>query len=251
MGSLLRHKQAPTAVMTKGVWFRPDDELLFLFHLVRNRGLGGTRRAVAHSPHLLERLNLLRAGAFYSPDMPPLAEPETLPVAAARAGDPAAWGVLFQRYQLPLYAYIFEFVRHEQTGLDLVQETFIRAVRHVGGLRDDAKFGGWLFGIAHQQCVQHWRKAGREKIFTGDYPDQPDDETPDPGELLIREEQTEQFRRLLAQLPLPQRAVLTLYFLEDFSIDEIARITGAPAGTVKSRMHHAKRTLKKLLEEQS
>ncbi|MGA2870876.1 MAG: hypothetical protein ABSF34_17155, partial [Verrucomicrobiota bacterium] len=61
-----------------------------------------------------------------------VAEPEQLPVPQARAGDPAAWDALFRRYQLPLYVYVFELTREEQTGLDLVQETFIAAVKHIG-----------------------------------------------------------------------------------------------------------------------
>jgi len=54
---------------------------------------------------------------------------------------------------------------------------------------------------------------------------------------------------LLNQLPLSQRAVLLLHFVEDFSLEEIARITEAPIGTVKSRLHYAKRSLRKLMEE--
>src|SRR4029078_9213588 len=94
-----------------------------------------------------------------------VAEREQLPVAQARAGEPAAWDTLFKRYQLPLYVYIFELVRDEQTSLDLVQETFINAVRHLGSLREDAKFGSWLFGIAHQKCIQQWRKKSREQSW--------------------------------------------------------------------------------------
>ena len=94
-----------------------------------------------------------------------VAEREQLPVQLARDGKPEAWDVLFRRYQLPLYVYVFELVHHEQTSLDLVQETFIAAVRHIGGLRDDAKFGSWLFGIAHQKCIQRWRKQNREEIL--------------------------------------------------------------------------------------
>jgi hypothetical protein len=56
-----------------------------------------------------------------------VAENEQLPVPQARAGDPAAWDALFRRYQLPLYAYIFELVRDEQTSLDLAQVNFNRA----------------------------------------------------------------------------------------------------------------------------
>src|SRR6266542_158641 len=92
-----------------------------------------------------------------------VAEPEQLPVLQARAGEPAAWDALFRRYQLPLYVYVFELVHDEQVSLDIVQETFINAVRHIAGLREDHKFGGWLFGIAHQKCVQRWRRQTREE----------------------------------------------------------------------------------------
>src|SRR5579859_4580218 len=98
-------------------------------------------------------------------------EREQLPVWEARAGDPDAWQTLFKRYQLPLYVYVFELVRHEQTSLDIVQETFINAARHIGSLRDDDKFGSWLFSIAHQRCVQHWRKQRPQQI-----PLEPDDD---------------------------------------------------------------------------
>jgi len=183
--------------------------------------------------------------------MPHVAEPEHLPVAAARAGDRAAWRVLFQRYQLPLYAYVFAIVRNEQASLDIVQEAFIRAVRHLGGLREDGKFGGWLFGIAHQQCISHWRRTGRENFFDDNFVDEPVDDGPGPAEALLQVEQAAEFRERIAQLPPAQRAVLILFYLEDFSLEEIARVTGAPVGTVKSRMHHAKRAMKKLYEERT
>src|ERR1039457_4274876 len=128
--------------------------------------------------------------------MPEVADIEQLPVAQARAGEPAAWGALFRRYQLPLYVYVFELVRDEQAGLDIVQETFIAAVRHGGGLREDNKFGSWLFGIAHQKCVQRCRKR------------------------------------------------------KEIPLDDIPATTETPLGTVKSRLHYAKISLRKLLEEQ-
>jgi RNA polymerase sigma-70 factor (ECF subfamily) len=178
-----------------------------------------------------------------------VAEREQLPVQQARDGKPEAWDILFRRYQLPLYVYVFELVHHEQTSLDLVQETFIAAVRHIDGLRDDGKFGSWLFGIAHQKCLQRWRKQNREEVLLDELPESPDEFEDGPDDLLIRQEQETEFMQLLNQLPLPQRSVLLLHFVEDFSIEEIAGITGTNPGTVKSRMHYAKRALKKLLEE--
>jgi RNA polymerase sigma-70 factor, ECF subfamily len=180
-----------------------------------------------------------------------VAEIEQLPVLQARAGDAAAWDALFRRYQLPLYVYVFELVRDEQRSLDIVQETFISAVRHIGTLRDDGKFGSWLFGIAHQKCIQRWRKHAREEMLRDEFAHAPTEFEPAPDELLIREEQEAEFMRLLNQMPPPQRSVLLLHFVEDFSLDEIAGITGAAIGTVKSRLHYAKKSLRKLLEEKS
>jgi RNA polymerase sigma-70 factor (ECF subfamily) len=178
-----------------------------------------------------------------------VAEPEQLPVPQAKAGDPAAWDALFRRYQLPLYVYVFELVHDEQTSLDLVQETFIAAVRHVGSLREDAKFGSWLFGIAHQKCIQRWRKQDRDELLRDEIAAGPDEFENSPDDLLIRQEQEAEFMNLLNQLPLPQRSVLLLHFVEDFSLEEIAGITGTPIGTVKSRLHYAKRALRKILEK--
>jgi RNA polymerase sigma-70 factor (ECF subfamily) len=178
-----------------------------------------------------------------------VAEHEQLPVPQARAGEPAAWDVLFRRYQLPLYVYVFELVRNEQTSLDIVQETFIAAARHLGGLRDDGKFGSWLFGIAHQKVIQLWRKHSGKEVLLDEIADAPGEFESGPDDLLIRREQETEFMNLLNQLPLPQRSVLLLHFVEDFSLEEIARITETQLGTVKSRIHYAKKSLRKLLEE--
>ena len=174
---------------------------------------------------------------------------EQLPVRAARAGSPDAWNILFQRYQLPLYTYAFELVRDEQAALDVVQETFINAVRHLAGLREDAKFGSWLFGIAHQKCIQRWRKHAREEALRQEVASLPAETDDGPLDLLIRQEQEAEFMNVLAKLPETQRSVLLLHFIEEFSLDEIAEITGAQLGTVKSRMHYAKKALRKLLED--
>jgi RNA polymerase sigma-70 factor (ECF subfamily) len=130
-----------------------------------------------------------------------------------------------------------------------VQETFIAAIRHIGSLRDDEKFGSWLFGIAHQKCIQRWRKQNRDELLRGEIAEAPHEFDDGPDDLLIRREQETEFMNLLNQLPLPQRSVLLLHFIEDFSLEEIAGITETQLGTVKSRLHYAKKALRELLEE--
>lgn len=184
--------------------------------------------------------------------MPPLLPhspaPESLPVAAARAGDPAAWAVLLQRYQLPLYTYTQELLHHETAALDLVQDTFVTAHHHLPALRENARFGSWLFGIAHQKIVQHWRRSGRQEPLDADaLAATPDEATPDPRDRILRAEQGTALLALVDELPAPQRAVLVLHLLEEFSLQEIVAITGSPLGTVKSRLHHARRALRERL----
>ena len=176
---------------------------------------------------------------------------EQLPVAAARAGDSDAWAALFRRYQLPLYVYVVELVHNEQTALDVVQETFINATRYIRSLREDAKFGSWIFSIAHQKCQQHWRKPRRDEVPPDDVELELGADETAPFDLLIRREQEEEFMSLLNQLSEAHRSVVLLHFLEEFPLDEIARITGVSVGTVKSRLHYAKRTLRQLLTSKS
>lgn len=175
-------------------------------------------------------------------------------VQAARNGVRDAWDGLFRRYQLPLFTYVRELVRDREASLDIIQETFINASRHLDSLRDDAKFGSWLFGIARQKCIHHWRQTGRDdRVF--DSTTQPEEwhgsNGENPGAFLVQREREDEFVAALEQLPVIQREAVTLHFLEEFPLDEIATLTGVPVGTVKSRLHYAKKQLRELLEEKS
>lgn len=178
-----------------------------------------------------------------------MAFPETDLLSAARRQDPAAWDTLLRRHQLPLYSYAAELLRDPTAALDIVQETFAAAVRHVRTLRDDARFASWLFGIAHQKCIQHWRRTRRaDAVFApadlDHEEDWPDVNALDPRDQLMRREEADAFFALIEQLSLPQRSALLLHVVEDFSLEEIASISAVPVGTIKSRLHHAKRALR-------
>ncbi|MES2694141.1 MAG: RNA polymerase sigma factor [Verrucomicrobiota bacterium] len=180
--------------------------------------------------------------------------PDSNLVNAARRHAPAAWDTLLKRHQLPLFTYAVELLRDRQAALDVVQETFASAVRHIEGLRDDDRFASWLFGIAHQKCVQHWRRLRRDDQVFAPSSDEasvdalPDSEALDSRALLLRREQAEEFFALMEKLPPAHRSALLLHVVEEFSLEEIATITGVPLGTVKSRLHHAKRALRHLVE---
>ncbi|MGO8701524.1 MAG: RNA polymerase sigma factor [Limisphaerales bacterium] len=176
---------------------------------------------------------------------------EELPVGEARQGEASAWEVLFKRYQMPLYTYVNELIHHEQASLDIVQESFISAARHIQRLREDQKFGSWLFGIAHQKCAHYWRKQRPETGPVKEGEEPRGEEADRPDEMLMRAEEEEKLMALLEKLPPQHRAALLLYFMEDFSIEDIAQITGTPTGTVKSRLHYAKGELREMLNKET
>jgi RNA polymerase sigma-70 factor (ECF subfamily) len=168
-------------------------------------------------------------------------------------GESRAWDELLGAYQLSLFAYAAELTRDRETARDIVQETFAGAVRHIDTLRDEARFASWLFGIAHQKCVAHFRRSARTAerfALAEELPeDASDDAAENPRERLLREEQAAEFFALVEQLPVEQRSALLLHVLEDFSLEEIAAIAAVPVGTVKSRLFHARRALRQLVEE--
>lgn len=180
--------------------------------------------------------------------------PHTL-VQAARHNDRSAWDTLLKGYQLPLFTYANGLARDREAAFDIVQETFVRAVAHIGTLRDDARFGSWLFGIAHQCCVRHFRSSRRDDaLFDEEGPQGMDGvagDEPDPCIALLSEERAGELYALVDQLPMGQRSALLLHVIGDFRLEEIAAIGSVPVGTVKSRLHHAKRSLRKLIKEEN
>jgi RNA polymerase sigma-70 factor (ECF subfamily) len=190
--------------------------------------------------------------------MPPVAESYLLLVQAARKQDMGAWNRLLKQHEMPLFVYIAELVQDRSAALDLAQETFADAVRHIHTLRSDEKFAPWLFSIGHQQCIRHWRRKKRENAIIDreaaadaaggvDGPGPEAIESEDPRTTLIKKEGESEFLAQVGRLPELQREVFLLRTLEDFSLQEIAAIVDAPVGTVKSRLHHATVSLRSML----
>lgn len=179
---------------------------------------------------------------------------EVLPVAAAKAGEREAWDRLIRRFQLPLFSYVCEVTGRESTALDLVQESFLHAMKHINQLRENDRFGSWLFRIAHQKCRQFGRRCTRETNRHQKYGEMLEtiagrSRALDPSQELAGKEWRDALFDQLARLSEEHRSVLLLHWIEEFSLDEISVITGVPVGTVKSRIHYAKQIMKEFLTQ--
>ena len=135
---------------------------------------------------------------------------------------------------------------------DTCQEVFIKVFRKLKGFKGDARLSTWIATIAYNTAISHVRKKARQ-------PEQSYDEQPGLifGEqdaalnqkLVERDEVKAYLLKLIEQLPLHYRTVLTLFHLEEFSYKEIEQITEMPEGTIKSYLSRARKLLKEKLQQ--
>lgn len=169
----------------------------------------------------------------------------------AGAGDEQALETLFHRYRKVLYAYFNRILNHDRMSADdLFQELWVRILRKLPDYRETGKFSAWMFRIAHNLALEHFRRLkSRSKIGVntadGELPEQAGHE-PDPGGVLAGKELEERLEALLAELPEEQREVFHLR-QSGISFKEIAEIQNCPVNTALGRMHNVMKFLERRL----
>jgi RNA polymerase sigma-70 factor, ECF subfamily len=160
---------------------------------------------------------------------------------AFQGGDEGAFDQLYMLLKSPLYAFLFRFTKEEQFSIDLVQDAFLKL--HQSKSSFDPKKAGvktYLFQIAyHLMITKLNRRKKWRKLLPFLLPSS-------QGQMDQAEKMT--IREAIARLPEAQRAVIILSYYHDMPQAEIAEVVNIPVGTVKSRLHHAIRTLRTFLE---
>ena len=168
---------------------------------------------------------------------------QELLVLRCRRGQKEALQELVERWEKRLFYYVRRLVATEEDAWDVLQQTWMKVLKGIRSLKDPASLATWLYRIARNTALSHWRVEYRD-----DSDGLPEVEAPEDD---FRSEDAERVHHGLGQIPAAQREVLTLYFLQDLSIDQVAEVIGIPPGTVKSRLYHAKRALRAVLEQES
>jgi RNA polymerase sigma-70 factor, ECF subfamily len=158
-------------------------------------------------------------------------------------GDIRAFEALYGRHRGPLYRYLMRHTRNAETASDLFQEVWSRVISSRNRYEPRAQFRTFLFRIAHNCFIDHYRRATARSESTADGEDwetglpAPDHERPDTraehAETLAR------YRAALAALPAEQRDVFLLYEESGLSLEEIAAISAVGTETAKSRLRYA------------
>jgi len=168
------------------------------------------------------------------------------------AGNAAAFEELYSRHRAPLWRFVLRNLQDEAATADVFQEIWARVIAHRERYTPTARFTTWLYRIAHNCCVDHWRRVGRstrrehpagEEVLAG----LADDGAPAPDEDAENEEQAAALQAALRELPEAQRAAFLLYVEGGLGLVDIAAATGVGVETAKSRLRYAAARLRDAL----
>ncbi len=200
----------------------------------------------------MSRLKGFITQLFASADSLEASSDESL-LARYREGDGKAFEILYARHRQSLYRFLLGLSGKPELADEVFQETWLSLIRSTSQPQGRATFRTWLFQIARNRLIDHWRKHGARQPLHDSYDEQShavSDDASDPEQLLNLSRDSLRLESALQSLPADQREVFLLRAHGDLDLAQIASLTGTPLDTVKSRLRYAQQKLRRLLAEE-
>ncbi len=166
-------------------------------------------------------------------------------------GEPAAFGLLVERYEPKLLRYAKKFLFETEDARDQVQEIFIKSYANIQSFDTKRSFSSWIYRVAHNEFINAIKKKGREPLSFFD-PDTlfPHPTAPEQADDELKSNETRQLvEKYLTKLDAKYREPLVLYYYEDMNYKQIAEILHIPTSTVGIRIKRGKESLQKYYTE--
>jgi RNA polymerase sigma-70 factor (ECF subfamily) len=164
----------------------------------------------------------------------------------AQAGDLRAFETLYRKHEHLVYRTALAILGNSQSAEEVLQDCFLRAYKHLHRLNGEPSVSPWLHRVAVNLCYSRLRRnylsrmtVPLESLSNRLFPSL----GPSPEESTQDSEISAAIQRGIASLDLKHRSVVVLYYLQEFSLEEVAYILDCPVGTVKSRLHYARKEL--------
>jgi RNA polymerase sigma-70 factor, ECF subfamily len=163
-------------------------------------------------------------------------------------GDKRAMQVLYGRHNVRVYRFIVRLIGNTSMAEDLVSEVFLDVWRQADAFEAKAQVSTWLLAIARYKALSALRRRQEEQLD-----DQVaatiEDPADSPETVMYHKDRSTLVQKCLMQLSPAHREVIDLVYYHDKSVDEVAKITGVPAATVKTRMFYARNKMQELLKQ--
>lgn len=165
---------------------------------------------------------------------------DELQVALAMQGDRAAFSLLYRRWHPRLLRHARSLVRHPEDARDIMQEAGMAIAKNIHRLQEPEKFGPWAYTIVRNRCASHIKRLQKDRSLKNAIRT----EIAIGIEQSPNDERTDHLRVLIQSLHPADQEVLSAYYVDGMSIDDIATCLAIPSGTVKSRLYTARAHLK-------
>lgn len=167
-------------------------------------------------------------------------------------GDKEAFGEVIDRFEKPLCAFIYRMLGDKENCADALQETFLKAYKNINSFDPKRKFSSWIYRIAHNEAITHFRKNAKLVALDDVAEISSDENNADTiQKKLDSEGQKQLLDKALLTIPLKYREVIVFRFYEDKSYEEISEIMHLPVNTVGTYLNRGKQEIKRHFKDLS
>lgn len=158
-----------------------------------------------------------------------------------RKGDVDSFVHIVRKYNRMIFTVINRVIQRREEAEDITQEVFLKVFQRLDKFREEAEFSTWLYRIAYNTAIYEFRKKKNELAFDDNYANVSDSYLDDTLDNVTKEEQLKCLEELLVRMPKDDALLITLFYLNKCTINEIGDITGLSTSNVKVKLHRIRK----------
>jgi RNA polymerase sigma-70 factor (ECF subfamily) len=167
-----------------------------------------------------------------------------------KTGKKESFAWIVNTYKNMVYTICLRMLSMESDAEEAAQEVFIKAFRAIGSFQGSSKFSTWLYRISYNHCISVIRKKTRVIDLVDDVPDnEPDESSLDGLMSMAKEDRQKYVRNAIESLPETDAVIVTLFYYEGLSLEEIEKITGLTNSNIRIKLHRARKKLYQVLKK--
>ncbi|NRB84299.1 MAG: sigma-70 family RNA polymerase sigma factor [Winogradskyella sp.] len=176
---------------------------------------------------------------------------ENILIEAVNNGNTKAYAQLVDRYKDLVYTLALRMLKHKEEAEEVAQDTFIKVFKSLDNFKGDSKFSTWIYKVAYNTCLDTIKKNKKHhnNVAIDEYTFNKLDTIDNALDNIIKEEKSVLIKNCINKLPEDSSALLTLFYFEELSLDEISKIINIEANTVKVKLFRARKKLAVILEQ--
>ena len=166
-------------------------------------------------------------------------------------GNTKSYGQLVDQYKGLVYTLALRMLKHREEAEEVAQDAFIKVYKSLHKFKGDSKFSTWIYRVTYNTCLDRLKKNKKHfnDVAIDEYTEHKLETVDNALEHMIKAEKQELIKRCVDKLPSESSYLISLYYFEELSLDEISTIVGIASNTVKVKLFRARKKLTVILEQ--